>query len=415
MVKLVFQKSTEGRVLELFDIFRSKPEALSFLDSFANDMSEQHYSNLKEAIEHSPTPYFLLVGFGMWEKAETAIIPYDGSEINEFVSVRALGNFYRNSKLADAAEFEHSMGVAIDCDVKLSIADDGKVSIRHVPILDEDGLPFAYEYQLTAASAECFLLATGADMQEIDKCLGSEKRFRLAVAGEVGNKKISISQLEPDLSTLLATHREDRTSSWTEQFLRALEAADLVYVEETPQQAPDGFWYLFVSSGGSGEPTTIREARQRALALGVGISLNPSSESADWVFTLGDILSREVNGEYYPPRSHLDETKGDTSHDVEALFASPSESILPVTVRKALSDYMRDVINIREPAVFLIHEANKPYHQLVFNVFPEDARDQKHLNTIYGRLQWFLPQDYAMRIISAESRFCAHFEPLAPV
>jgi hypothetical protein len=218
--------------------------------------------------------------------------------------------------------------------------------------------------------------------------------------------------LARDAARLLATPVDERAADWERDFYGTAAAAALAPVDPAQFTGPDGFPYaafrLDESSGAQLSLTTVAET---LIDRGMGVALNPrADQSADWVFSCGDLLSLRLYGQIAVAPA-VAEAVTKTEHEV--LVASPSDALLPAATRAALRRFMRETLGIANPSVFLIVDAAvQPPESLVFNVAGQALAAGWTEEGAVRYLHWFLPRHYRTITVPADSSLARHFQPL---
>lgn len=97
----------------------------------------------------------------------------------------------------------------------------------------------------------------------------------------------------------------------------------------------------------------------------------------------------------------------------KVLIAQPSETFLPEYARKVIRNYLKKMMGVAEPGVFLLSRPGiSPAQELVFSVFRENFASQEIFQGAMGALRWFLPRHYGLVSVPKDSQFSAYFQPL---
>jgi hypothetical protein len=93
------------------------------------------------------------------------------------------------------------------------------------------------------------------------------------------------------------------------------------------------------------------------------------------------------------------------------MISQPSDDYLPGYARQVIRNYMKRMMAIPEPGVFLLSRPGLP-RELVFSIFPETFATQEIFEGALGALRWFLPRHYAVANIPQASPLVQYFQPL---
>lgn len=206
------------------------------------------------------------------------------------------------------------------------------------------------------------------------------------------------------LADLIKTPKAERDQQWHDKFLANVSGASFRCGDPQVAVGPDGYPYFQLHLP---EPNkqfqcfVIDQMRDHLLKTGIGVVINPAPNSADYVFSYGDILNLEVNNTFYTDgetpfsKGAKDET---IDKDEKVLVAQPSEKILPHASRQIISQHLKKN-GIETPKVLLLmrsNEAEKVASQdLVFNVTPKDFTDENSYRSVMRSIGWYLPRHYS--------------------
>ncbi len=220
--------------------------------------------------------------------------------------------------------------------------------------------------------------------------------------------------LARDAAELLRIPVDARDAGWEMRFYGSVAAAALVPADPAQFTGPDGMPYAAFrldESGAAPAQLSLTIAADSLTERGLGAVLNPRTDNtADWVFTCGDLLSLRMFGRIIPE-------PGNSSHEVtaerEVLAGSPSEALLPSATRVVIRRFMRDTLGIAHPAVFLIADAAmQPPESLVFNISGQPLAADWSEQAALRYLTWFLPRHYRAISVPADSSLARHFQAL---
>ncbi len=220
------------------------------------------------------------------------------------------------------------------------------------------------------------------------------------------------------MAQLLTVEQNLRDQNWNQNFLSTVQTASFSAIDAQSMKGPDGFPYFGLRIPEAGKPFTsycIRNMKEDFLLdNGYGVTINPTDNAADWVFSYGDIVNLHLNGVFYSQIEPVAVEREITlKKNEEILVAQPSESYLPVKARAIIKKYLQ-FYGVKEPKTMLIaRKANgKMIQELAFNIFKEEVAHPENLDSFMRQLSWFLPRHYILVLVSKNSDLVNHFENL---
>ena len=253
------------------------------------------------------------------------------------------------------------------------------------------------------------------------------KKDKVETAPETNNEvpqraKEYLGDLEKTgiLAELVKTPKAERDEQWQETFLANVSSASFRCGEPQVAVGPDGYPYFQLhlpEPNKSFQCFVIDEMKDHLLKSGFGIVINPAPDSADWVFSYGDVLNLELTNTFYTdgetPFSKVanDET---IDKDEKVMVGQPSEKMLPKAAREIISKQLKEN-GIETPKVVLLmrtSEDGKDISQdLAFNVTPKDFDDENRYRAVMKSIGWYLPRHYSY--VGMEEKSLGHsFMPL---
>lgn len=217
---------------------------------------------------------------------------------------------------------------------------------------------------------------------------------------------------------LLETPKDKRDDLWTREFLSNIPTASFRCGDPQVITGPDGFPYfqLFLPEPGVGFQCFVIEnlITDFLLTTGFGIVINPTSNSADWVLSYGDILNFHLNKEFFSNDSLFSKATQDevVNEKEEILVGQPSDTILPENIKKLLREYLK-MNGISTPKIMLMMRKNNETitQDLAFNITPEKFENQNKYSEVMQTISWYLPRHYSFVGID-ESSMDTGFMPL---
>ena len=217
------------------------------------------------------------------------------------------------------------------------------------------------------------------------------------------------------LAELFRTPKEQRDETWQENFLKAAPRASFACRDPQVLVGPDGFPYfaLYIPEPGQAfESFCIQNlSKDFLMENGVGVAINPGPEGVDWVFSYGDIMNWDLNGEFYSPVVQPQSPRDE--EPTSLLIAHPSETYLPMKTRQVLKAFLKQN-SVANPKVFLLTQTTELdiMESLVFNLFEEDFETTEAFNTLMQRLTWFLPKHYFLSRVPNDPSWTTYFSDL---
>lgn len=200
-----------------------------------------------------------------------------------------------------------------------------------------------------------------------------------------------------DLVKIINTPDSERDEAWENLFFQALSNGLLNLLSPDPQQGPDGWPYLLVSTDGE-----TKESAQGVLqwlaTRGIGLVVNPAKEYPDYVFTYGMIWSFRETGFFYKRIDRQDLGKVEYSLNTLVHAGSPTPQYLPDYVRKVLRDFFRDQ-NVLLPKILVV-STDRVNYDLAFSLESLGLPGEQEHQGILEAISWFLPPHYSIVLVS---------------
>ena len=223
------------------------------------------------------------------------------------------------------------------------------------------------------------------------------------------NPQVGLGDLEKTviINNLIQTPFEERDQQWVENFLNAIDQANLKLGSPEVILANDGFPYIqlqTVTTDESFQAFVINKQLPTILMQGLGIVLNAQNEKPDWVFSYGDIVNYELNDAFYTEESIFSQNKENVviGQDEKILIGQPSDAILPKYLRNQLREFLQHA-GIQNPKSMLIarnfEDESSVKQDLVFNFTPPQINNEKAFEQIATTIGWFLPKHYSVLFI----------------
>jgi hypothetical protein len=223
---------------------------------------------------------------------------------------------------------------------------------------------------------------------------------------------ITKTQVIAELFEIPADQRDD---VWRQSFYEHVQTASFACGAPQTFAGPDGFPYFVLNIPEPNKPFEsfcIRNMKDDfLLEKGFGVAINPRANSADWVFTYGDILNLHLNGQFFSQKVNAVLKNVETiEKDEKLLIGQPSESYLPTHTRQLLKSLLQSA-GVKKPKVMLVCRTidGQVIKELAFNIFPENFASPEQLNYKLHQISWFLPRHYVVLAISKTSNLTSSF------
>lgn len=223
------------------------------------------------------------------------------------------------------------------------------------------------------------------------------------------NPEVGLGDLEKTviLNSLLEVPIEERDQKWVENFLGAIDQANLRLGSPEVVMASDGFPYIQlqnVKTDESFQAFVINKQLPTILMQGFGVVINPQNERPDWVFSYGDIVNYELSDSFYSNESVFSNNKEQIiiGKDEQILVGAPSDTILPKYLKNQLREFLKHA-GIEQPKAMMIarqYESEEDVKQdLVFNFTPPQIANDKAFEQISNTIGWLLPKHYSVLFV----------------
>lgn len=206
------------------------------------------------------------------------------------------------------------------------------------------------------------------------------------------------------INNLLSIPLEERDSQWIADFITQISEANLAVAEPEIIMSNDGFPYFNLRNVANGEnfqAFVIKSKLPLLLKNGFGVAINTQKDQPDWMFTYGDLLNLQLNGEFYTDEHFFSKNTDDFAigNQEEILTGQPSEAILPSFVRQHMRDFLQ-FSGVHNPLIMLIArnytDEEKVSQDLVLNLTPKNFANEKEYRHAMNTISWFLPRHYSL-------------------
>ncbi len=202
-----------------------------------------------------------------------------------------------------------------------------------------------------------------------------------------------------NLNELLAVKSKLRDGEWETGFFAALQEGQIRVLSQDPQAGPEGFPYLLTTTYGEQGQEPFQRVAHWCADTGIGLTLNPTEDGEDYLFTFGMLWNYKHRGEFYSFWSH-DESSSATD---EMVIRKITDVYWPEKPRKIFKEFLLQQ-NILQPKVVLFSKDAKSDPELGISLESIGNPPQREHNGILEAFSWFFPRHYALVLVS-ESQF----------
>jgi hypothetical protein len=226
---------------------------------------------------------------------------------------------------------------------------------------------------------------------------------------------------------LLEVPAARRDETWHQSFLSRFASEQVAILNPQPQQGPDGWPYLLVTSNPDSEMAKAVGAELEPVAgvlawlsdRGIGLVLNPErADEPDFLFPYGVIWNHRETGSFFtdPSTTHFtgrpdrDPSERVTVKPGERLRVGPVDArILPPYVRQVLKRFWADQ-GVFAPKAAMV-SLNGATYDLAFSLESLRSPPAHEHQQLAEAIGWFLPAHYSVLLLS-EKALGGVFEPL---
>ncbi len=211
-----------------------------------------------------------------------------------------------------------------------------------------------------------------------------------------------MSEHLPTFEELLKTGIDKRDQLWEAAFLKALPSAPARVISPDPSEGPDHWPYLLVEAGHPQDGDSMENVVGWLSTRGIGLAVNPSKASPDYVLTYGMIWNYRERGEFLTMTEPAAKAGLFEIKDGQQLWVGvPTEQFLPTYVRKIIKQFLADQA-IFVPKFLMVSTDNKNF-DLCFSVESMKSPPTIEHSNIAEALSWFLPAHYGVSLLSEKT------------
>lgn len=214
----------------------------------------------------------------------------------------------------------------------------------------------------------------------------------------------SIKNSLMDLNTLLTVKTQLRDSSWDDQFFQKLQEGSIRVLTQDPQEGPEGFPYLLVTTYGDTGFEPFQRVAHWCADKGVGIVLNPTEDGEDYLFTFGMLWNYKHRGEFFSTWVH--EEAGQIKDQM--VVRQITENYWPKIPRQIFKEFLLQQ-NILRPRVCLFSQSSSSDPELGFSMDSLGHPPERERKGIMEAFSWFFPRHYSLVLVSEKDIGTHHF------
>lgn len=213
------------------------------------------------------------------------------------------------------------------------------------------------------------------------------------------------------LQQIIKVPAEKRDHTWSETFFSQLLNEKVQLLSHDPQQGPDGFPYLLVTTYGKDLVEKPLDLFRWCSQKGVGVVVNPTEQSQDYIFTFGMIWNFFLRGEFLTESSSATIEKNQMSFQPgETLFTGvPNESYWPTPVRQLFKEFLIQQGVLSPKVILLLDRISKGSVDFCFSLESFGQPPEPEWNQLLEAFSWFFPSHYSLAFISEKSLKNASF------
>ena len=191
-----------------------------------------------------------------------------------------------------------------------------------------------------------------------------------------------------------------------QDFLSHPQNQKVILLNEDPQNGPDGFPYMMLSTEGAVKEPFLNLVKWAA-DRGIGLVVNPQKETPDFIFTYGMLWNYVERGEFLTPSPMQTPGKIQSSEiqltQNKQLFAgAPSEAYWPAMRRKIFKEFLLQQ-GVMQPKVLMLSEVSDGPMDLTFSLESLGNPKKAEWEGILEAFSWFFPRHYSLSIVSEKN------------
>lgn len=190
------------------------------------------------------------------------------------------------------------------------------------------------------------------------------------------------------VNDILKTPEENRDLKWEQDFFNSLLNSKVKILNDDPQNGPDGFPYLLISTEDSGtEP--VPKILDWLATRGIGLVVNPQNKFPDYIFTYGMIWNFKERNRFLEPIKNETSSNLEINPGEKMFYGDPSEDFFPKYARNLLKEFFQQQ-GILQPRVIAISK-NEVDFDICFSLDSMSKPDPKEHQGIAQAISWFFP------------------------
>lgn len=207
-----------------------------------------------------------------------------------------------------------------------------------------------------------------------------------------------------DLQELLNVKAKLRDANWEIKFLEMISHSSVRVLSQDPQEGPDGFPYLLITTYGESHEEPFLKVAQWCADAGVGIVLNPTEEGEDYLFTFGMLWNFKYRGEFFSEWSHQSQAESSQKMVIRQM----TELYWPDKPRKIFKEFLLQQ-NIFRPRVCLFSKTAQSDPELGISLDSVGSPPSHEHSGILEAFSWFFPRHYTLVFLQESQMGVEHF------
>lgn len=206
------------------------------------------------------------------------------------------------------------------------------------------------------------------------------------------------------LNELLSIKKSLRDDDWEQSFFHALSSAKIRVLNQDPQEGPEGFPYLLITTYGQGAEESFQRVAHWCADTGVGLVLNPTDEGEDYLFTFGMLWNYKQSGYFFSGWLHED---NDEPME-QMVIRQMTDMYWPQKPRTIFKEFLLQQ-NILRPKITLFSKTSTSDPELGFSLESLGNPPEREHTGVLEAFSWFFPRHYSLVLVSEKQMGSQHF------
>ncbi|MFK8137930.1 MAG: hypothetical protein AB8E15_06200 [Bdellovibrionales bacterium] len=199
------------------------------------------------------------------------------------------------------------------------------------------------------------------------------------------------------LFQLLDLPEDERTPEWEIEFFKWIVSAQVDLVYPDPKPGPDTWPYMLLEVKPDGKESFLN-ILSWSVERGIGLVINPMKDLPDYVFPFGMLWFFKETGGFLSDNLNYRPTELRIEEGKQYYTGNPNEQYLPLYVRDILKEFFQQQ-GVLAPKLMMLSEDQEVW-DLVFSQESLGNPPSHELAGVAEAIAWFLPQHYAVAILS---------------